>query len=455
MEAQQQQQHDHMAVEGYTTKQHVGLLPKKDEKAEEPPPTNEPSKEEEEEEKTSPAAVAAVAAISTEPNHNTKNSVDVDVDVDVDDQPGVGGAVAVAAVQPDDLILNSLEDLMRAAGQKLPEDPTKIDADTKMIEADLKFSVMTQVEYNDNVARLKREQEEEQEEQMKIFMGDDDVFGDESNTPNTTNTNSYNNNADDDDDDVVKMDYQDSDDDEEDEDYLELLMEQPQQSDDEEVPEPQPRAFRKFWDALTDWITHEAVQYVASLERQAKETNGDDDDDDDATKSSSSSILQQHSTNTTMNTNNNMGTLQVDRSDIGASRCAGLMAMVKLYLPSILVKELKRPPGVQRVAEQRLANLLRTFNYSREAPKLGVKLWKAMTCIFLEMVLVENTIPTTTTTTTTSSRTSDVGADDEPSAVVRVPPSVTAVGMTKDEYTYLTRKAIQTFVAGASLASDE
>ena len=73
----------------------------------------------------------------------------------------------------------------------------------------------------------------------------------------------------------------------------------------------------------------------------------------------------------------------------------------------------------------RLGDFLRTFDYSREAPKLGVKMWKAITCILLDMVMVET----------------------REAAVETVPPAVSAVEMSLDEYRYLTRSAVQTFQA--------
>ena len=74
----------------------------------------------------------------------------------------------------------------------------------------------------------------------------------------------------------------------------------------------------------------------------------------------------------------------------------------------------------------RLGDLLRTFDYSREAPKLGVKMWKAITCILLDMVMVETR---------------------REASVETVPPAVSAVEMSLDEYRYLTRSSVQTFQA--------
>jgi hypothetical protein len=78
----------------------------------------------------------------------------------------------------------------------------------------------------------------------------------------------------------------------------------------------------------------------------------------------------------------------------------------------------------RRKAEKRLTDLLRTFDYSRENPKLHVSHWKAMTCVLLEMVMkVTNE-----------------------NHVHQVPPSVADLDMSLEEYQYLTQKTITTFI---------
>jgi hypothetical protein len=282
------------------------------------------------------------------------------------------------------LILSSVEEMFQAAGHKLPDDPTKITPDTQLVEADIAFSVMTQNQYDGKLGELKREQEDELQAQLKMFMGKANAFQDQDGASNGD---------------------KDDDEDEDDEDdFMEMLMEQDvdddafdyNYGDDGEIAELEIRAFRNFWDALSDWITPEAVDWMARLERPG-----------------GGEKLQ----------NNNEWTPQVDRSDVGASRCAGLMAMIKLYLPRSL-DELQHPKDIRRTAEKRLGDFLRTFTYAHEAPKLQTKLWKAMTCIFLDMVLIETRQPD------------------------KLPPSVQAVGMTLDEYRYLTQSAVPTFGKG-------
>ena len=296
--------------------------------------------------------------------------------------------------EEEDLILNSVEDLLKFGGQQeMPSNPTKIDANTQMIEADLEFNVMSQEQYKSKFEDLKKEHLQNQQDQMEMFLGTNDVFGDGSIVGDSTTQND------------------DDDDDDDDDDLMELFMENPEGSDDDEMEEPEPRAFRKIWDAFSDWITHDSVQYIASLEKGQ---------------------YQEYVSK---------GVSQVDTSDIGASRCAGLMAMIKLYLPSML-KEFQQleqqSHDQQRIAEQRLGYLLRTFNYSREAPKLDAKIWKAMTCIFVDIALVERR---------QSGTPNDINSNcQETVNKTALPAAVLVVGMTNDEYTYLTQKAIQTFV---------
>ena len=285
------------------------------------------------------------------------------------------------------LILNSLEELFEAAGDlnmSPPEDRNKITDDTKLLEADIAFSVMTQEQYDGKLAELREQHEEERQAQLRVFMGSEDVFIKESEDEGEGGEES----------------------DDEDEDMMEILMcgnemseedyyhDRPSVDEDDEVR--QPRVFRLLWDTLAEWFTPEAAQYLSHL---LVSTSGGTYAPSAQWKSPA-----------------------IQRSDIEASRCAGLMAMVKLYLPNIL-EELGFPQELRRTADVRLGELLRAFNYVLEAPKLPVKLWKAMTCILLEIVLVEA----------------------QKGEVLTIPPSAAVVGMTLDEYRYLSRSAVKNF----------
>ena len=272
------------------------------------------------------------------------------------------------------LIIDSLEDLMKAAGQSLPENPDKITPDTKLVEANISFSVMTQDQYETKLPNLKEEQEEERQKQLEIFMGKHDVFDDESLEGQLENDND-----DDDDDDAV----------------MELLMGSDLETDDEIEPAERPlqiKAFSLLWEALTKWMTHETVVYMKSLETGSAET------------------LQQH-----------QWTPMVDKTDIGASRCAGVLAMLRLYIGQCL-EELGHPIGYRKTADKRFSDLMRTFDYSRQNPKLTAGHWRALACVLLDACLVETR-----------------------SSTNKVPPSVAKMGMTFAEFEYLSRKAVLIF----------
>ncbi|KAL3930424.1 MAG: hypothetical protein SGARI_004490 [Bacillariaceae sp.] len=95
---------------------------------------------------------------------------------------------------------------------------------------------------------------------------------------------------------------------------------------DDNRPDTTPRAFRLLWDALSAWVTPQTVQWVQELRNAS--SSGDDTMDREMTA-------------------------VFDRTDIGSSRCAGVMAMIKLYLSGCM-EELKYPTDTRRKAEKRL-----------------------------------------------------------------------------------------------------
>ena len=113
-----------------------------------------------------------------------------------------------------------------------------------------------------------------------------------------------------------------------------------------------------LWQALSDWLTPEAVAWVNGLEKEYFVQQQQQQNDENANNKETSNIAA-----AVVVSSSSDWAPQVDRSDIGASRCAGLMAMIKLYLPTAM-KELKRSEDLRRIAERRLADLLRCFDYS-------------------------------------------------------------------------------------------
>jgi hypothetical protein len=315
-----------------------------------------------------------------------------------------------SASDDEPLVFDSLEGMMRAAGETLPENPNKITSDTKMVEANISFSVMTQDQYEDKLPAMREEHEEERKRQLEVFMGKRDIFGDD----------------DDDDDESVEGalggDGVDNDDDDDDDAVMELLLGSDIDTDDESqststARQPEVRAFTLLWDALTNWMTHETVVWVNAL-RDSHQTESTSVGIDDA---NTTSVPEKYIHSKRMDTE---WSPMVDQSDIGASRCAGVLAMIRLYLGPCM-EELNHPLEWRRKAEKRLNDIMRTFDYSRENPKLTAGHWKAMACILLDVVLIET-------------READ-------SASIRVPPSVANMGMSKEEFEYLSRKAVLIF----------
>jgi hypothetical protein len=110
---------------------------------------------------------------------------------------------------------------------------------------------------------------------------------------------------------------------------------------------------------------------------------------------------------------------QVDQSDLGSARRKGLNSMITMYLSSTL-DVLGLQQDDKRRVEMRLDNFLRTLSFSKPMAKLSSKLWKAMTCVLVDMVLLDSTQSTN----------------------MRLPAPAKEVGMVADEYKYLTRSAV-------------
>lgn len=271
-----------------------------------------------------------------------------------------GALPAAKQKEPTDdepLIFNSLADLMKKAGT-LPEQPQPGEqiAPGSVLEAELAFACLDPQTYEQQV-------EEERQTQYDVFLGHDNVFGDGSDTENEDPT-------DDDSDDGV----------------LDLVGDDDEEPDNESVHERQPRAFLVLWQALSQWVTPDAVAFLRRLPESSEEAHN--------------------------------WQPVYDRSDIGTSRCAGLMALLSMHLRRCL-PELERSPEEIRAMERRLADLVRCFDYARPMPRFDTPHARAITCILLETL------------------------DDKP--VEGVPPSCEALGLTLEEYRYLTRSAIVNF----------
>ena len=232
--------------------------------------------------------------------------------------------------------------------------------DAKVVEADLEFSVMSPDEY-------KQQMEDECELANELFKGHGNVFGSDDEDDDDSISASSNINTTDDE---------------------EELMDDDMQSDDDHLmeghPGPEPRAFMKIWTALSTWLTPEAVAMLKhpSISKEAP-----------------------------------------IHTDIAASRCTGIMAMVNMHLPRAR-KELGIPEGDIKSVKRRVSDWLRCLDYSQQTHKLSTNLWRCMTVVLIDIVL--------------SAHPTDL------------PHAASAVGMTNEEYRYLTQSAIKSLQQGSA-----
>jgi len=257
---------------------------------------------------------------------------------------------------------SSISSLMSQAGTI----PSKQDSNAQVIEADLSFACMTCQEYDETVKCAAESMDinldgdtaggPDEGNEHDVFLGTDNVFFD---------------------------------DDEDDGDYTSEDDNGSSLEGDGCYAPPEPRAFMKLWEAITDWVTSDTI-----------------------------SLLKQWRTND-VDFSESACVLQVDQSDLGSARRKGLNSMITMYLPSTL-DVLGLQQDDKRRVEMRLDNFLRTLLFSKPMAKLSSKLWKAMTCVLVDMVLLDSTQSTN----------------------VRLPAPGKEVGMVADEYKYLTRSAV-------------
>jgi hypothetical protein len=157
--------------------------------------------------------------------------------------------------------------------------------------------------------------------------------------------------------------------------------------DDEHVtegrPGPAPRAFMVLWTTLSSWLTPEAAD-----------------------------LLKDPSTPKTRS-----------YTDVAASRCAGVMAMVNMHLPRAR-KELQIPEEQIKSVKLRVSDWLRCLDYSQQTHKLDTKMWRCLTVILIDVV--------------------------ESAQPAELPLVASDVGMTMEEYRYLTRSAIKSLQQGSA-----
>ena len=303
------------------------------------------------------------------------------------------------------IILNSLADLLETTGViSLPSPDNNNLQDAAVVEANLEFSVVSPEAYQ-------QLQQDNCDAQYAVMMGQRprsflENIGDKENavTEDASPTRTDNDEADSDLDDRPEeddMDPEDAGDDEDSSNWMDDYFTNDGSDEEDDDTPREARAFLTLWTALAQWVTPQAVEYVQALR--------------------SSDIKEELPIQSA-----------VDRTDIGASRCAGLMALIQMHF-RLALQELGLPLEDRRRTERLVGNLLRTFDYGRPSPKLDVAHAKAMATILLQTVVYDPR-----GNLADDKLDPAVGAKSMPS----VPPSCQALGVTADEFRYLTVSAV-------------
>jgi hypothetical protein len=289
------------------------------------------------------------------------------------------------------MIFNSLVDLMEAVGDLPDQDLTK---DPQVVEAELAFSCMTPEDYNAGLILQGMEEREKAEEAKQDHTPE---WKKPISQTCQLDVDDAVNNPVSDDEATMEEDKSQGEDDGGGGGLFGLMGGDDSDSEEEEAAVFTPRTFRILWECLSPLITHDSCVFLKRLKKEQE------------TGTSSSYLIT-----TTLHT------------DLETNRASGFLSMLRLYMGRAL-KELDQPTEMRRTAEQRLHGLLYTFNFTRPAAKLETKHWKALTCIFLEMVLFLDQ-PTS-----------------KDGAIPPIPPSAVEADMSPDEYRYLVKNTIKIF----------
>mmetsp|Transcript_24310 Transcript_24310/g.34818 ORF Transcript_24310/g.34818 Transcript_24310/m.34818 type:complete len:440 (+) Transcript_24310:57-1376(+) len=174
---------------------------------------------------------------------------------------------------------------------------------------------------------------------------------------------------------------------------------------------PDERAFLIIWQTLSRWVTPATIDLL--LHGQCV--------DDKSTAEPEFTASSEELSNDEASERKSV--------EIGASRRSGIMSMIRMYIARSMA-ELKRMPqqtqqqkdiiNDSRKIEQRLADLVRTFDINGPVAKFNAKQWKVMI-----IILIVISFPSLVT--------EDSGS---------LPASARSLGMTTDEYRYLTQSAV-------------
>ena len=285
------------------------------------------------------------------------------------------------------------------------DDSTKNPLDeTSVLEADLEFSCMSAQEYD---AMLK-------ESETSDTFEENDTEGDEE--PDTENSGGFlddsdEGNEDDSHDEGGLFDFFGGGDDD-------ALVE-------EALPPPPLRPFMVLWNALSGWITAEAVAVLRKHKSELFSSNGKE-----------GVILETKGDGTDMH---------IGTCDIDLSRCAGLMTMLKMNLVKALSESGYNSEDLytRRIAENRLSEFVQCFDFSRSMVKFDMKMYRALTIVLVSIVLPRHDIA--------YEGEAGIIVKDEPSNEIPFPSPLREIGVTEEEFKYLVNRAIPTLDLGSDL----
>jgi hypothetical protein len=277
---------------------------------------------------------------------------------------------------------------------------------SETFEADMEFSCMPQEEYNKLVKEAKshglaidKYLESIREENKKGSQADHDADNDEeeSELSNHQDEEEY-------DDDIF--------------DFFGGSM-----AEAEEEPSPPLRPFMVLWNAISGWLTVEAVALLREYKHDIFSSQ-----EPPLTLESNSSPTQQNNP---------------EMSDICASRCAALVNMLKINLVKSL-DELGYSTSdeyTRRIAETRLGEFVQKFDFHEPMVQFLSIQWKALTIILLNIVLPRHDLAY-------EGKTGIVVRDGVPHELT-LPHTLKELGMTIEEYKYLVDTAIPSLDVGS------
>mmetsp|Transcript_28509 Transcript_28509/g.43644 ORF Transcript_28509/g.43644 Transcript_28509/m.43644 type:complete len:585 (-) Transcript_28509:2173-3927(-) len=199
----------------------------------------------------------------------------------------------------------------------------------------------------------------------------------------------------------------------------------------DEISPPLPlRPFMMLWNAIAIWITPDAVEILRSYRKELF------DGSEHKVVSSSSQACSYGLGGTSMPGSH-------AQSDIGSSRCSGLMTMLKMNIgKSMSDLGYNSDDGYsRRIAETRLYEFIKTFDYTKPMIKFKSDMWRALTVILLDIILPKHDIAY-------EGIGGKIVVDRENPRKNIYPTVLKTVGITEEEYDYLVSKAIPTLQVG-------